>query len=657
MEASPPIAEEVADQHPSSIADPCAADALASFRLRTRLSSGVKFYDLWRFMEGSGWTHDSKNSRYFSPDGTDWGTAKDAFAKLDELGGMPPRRLGVAGATGTPSRSTFYSIDKVKDEDNEDGKADRERARRLRDELLGGYWRHYRAGGTDKSRKRMGVIGSSSVSEGKATPEDAVEAAKGSSDPVGAPTSGLFELDEDLTKDGQEIGAAKLQSKAETRHRSSMDPGVRMVFERSTSRKPRAKRKASAATSRAKRFSRGNATKNGQEEQPAYYLWPDIETNVTTVRNHALEISPDPVGVGIEALDDQYEVEFAQWSFLLATDHSLLLYGFGSKRSLLNDFACYHLAQWGDVLTLNGYDRDIGIDAILDLVVGRYLNGIEPRLRSSLAAPTSPEDGMHKRRRQLGHVQPSQGSPAVVRRAFAIAEKLASARQCPLFLVVHNIDGVGLRSHLGQSALSTLVAASTGVDGCRMVRLAASIDHVNAPLALWTTTARVGFGWVYRPVNTYRPYFEEVRLGATATNMGRKTKYGSTVGGRSDKTGSSGGDNMGFLRVLTSLGPRNAECLQNLARLQLLLVNNAPSLASEHASGNVGFSVTYKAWKEECLRKMSVSDDSSLRRILVELLDHGIIVKSHDMNNGTLRVHIPHKDKVLDQILDFDPKV
>ena len=50
-----------------------------------------------------------------------------------------------------------------------------------------------------------------------------------------------------------------------------------------------------------------------------------------------------------------------EWTFLLSTNHSLILYGFGSKRDLLNDFAKRELSIRGIVLVMIGYDSDISI--------------------------------------------------------------------------------------------------------------------------------------------------------------------------------------------------------------------------------------------------------------------------------------------------------
>lgn len=105
------------------------------------------------------------------------------------------------------------------------------------------------------------------------------------------------------------------------------------------------------------------------------------------------------------------------------------------------------------------------------------------------------------------------------------------------------------------------------------------------------------------------------------------------------------------MRVLRSLGPRNAECLQLLAKLQLKL-----SRTNKQGKKNVYPTIAYSDWKANCIQKMFVGDDTSLRLILNELTDHGIVVEKRDDQDGTKHLYIPHPDKVLSQICKFDTK-
>lgn len=70
-----------------------------------------------------------------------------------------------------------------------------------------------------------------------------------------------------------------------------------------------------------------------------------------------------------------------------------------------------------------------------------------------------------------------------------------------LYLIIHNIDGEGLRSHQSQTILSTLAAIP-------QIHIVASIDHVNAPL-LWDSQMIINYNWSWQHVVTFARYHLE----------------------------------------------------------------------------------------------------------------------------------------------------
>lgn len=191
----------------------------------------------------------------------------------------------------------------------------------------------------------------------------------------------------------------------------------------------------------------------------------------------------------------------AEWKFLLNTNHSLLFHGVGSKKRLLDNFVDSELKMHGDVLTLNGYDPNINIAQILDILVTLFLNGVEPSPVPIIqVAAENRECGIGLLR------TPNQLTSHVVRRAIAIAKALGDRHPRPIYLVIHNIDGVGLRNEDAQRALSVLVVHSN-VPNCakrdeivvedrRIVRIAASLDHVDVPILLWDLETMNNYSWV-----------------------------------------------------------------------------------------------------------------------------------------------------------------
>ena len=165
--------------------------------------------------------------------------------------------------------------------------------------------------------------------------------------------------------------------------------------------------------------------------------------------------------------------QFYEWSFALASRQSILLYGVGSKISVLTAFGQY-LAQEGDVMSLNGYDPIIGMNALLDHIDEIYCDGTES-LRIIPQARVS--------------------NNGLANRASSIARRIASIRSKPLFILIHNIDGVGLRNVYAQEAIANLTADSY-TDGSPWIRIVASVDNVNAAMVLWSPFVEYKFDWV-----------------------------------------------------------------------------------------------------------------------------------------------------------------
>ena len=174
--------------------------------------------------------------------------------------------------------------------------------------------------------------------------------------------------------------------------------------------------------------------------------------------------------------EEQYHQQFDQWSFSLATKQSILLYGRGSKKSLLTSFANY-LAPEGDVISLNGYDPTIDLTQFLDILDQVFCNGSGPNSTAG---------------NNIGEKQQKYGWAKTARH---IAKTFASSRTRPLFLLIHNIDGVGLRNRFAQDAISTLTVDSRK-DDTPMIRVVASVDNVNAGMFLWNPQVKHKFDWV-----------------------------------------------------------------------------------------------------------------------------------------------------------------
>lgn len=305
--------------------------------------------------------------------------------------------------------------------------------------------------------------------------------------------------------------------------------------------------------------------------------------------------------LNMKAQSHNYSQHFHEWKYLLATNHSLLLYGFGSKRSLLTDFQTTSLDTVGDVLSIDGYNSSIQVEHVFDLMVEVFLNNQDPC---------------------------GGRSTTLNERAIAIGEAIAPlqlARKQPLYLMIHNIDG--FRSREAQYAISLLLVHSSVKNAIRTIRLVASVDHVSSTILLWDPETAFQFDFIWKEVHTYKPYIDELLQGAESSKSHVRTRTKSAVAATRQS----------IYEVLSTIAPRPTEVLQVLATLQL-----------KHSSA-----ISFRDLFDTCKTKCLVISDVTLREYMTELLTHGLMEKGRE--NGEEFVEIPHSDTLLKDIVDFSP--
>lgn len=340
---------------------------------------------------------------------------------------------------------------------------------------------------------------------------------------------------------------------------------------------------------------------------------------------------------------------FEEWRFLASTNHSLLIYGVGSKKRLLDRLADHELDKDGDVVQIEGYDREITIESILQTLVDHWLGGEEPTIN-----PLDLYQGQHDRDcTGLSYYPLLQGSgSSLIQKAALIAHELAKIvahTLRPIYVVLHNIDGVGLRNHTAQEALATLVSQSLVPQcGLNAIRLIASIDHVNGPTLLWDTTSRYRFRWIWREAHTQRPYIDEILKSQIELDKSRNRKKM-----KKNKSGFIEGDDdqqlcweESILPVLASLAARHTQALQQLAWLQLKANKN-------NNTNDVGVWVPYVDLLNQCRLKCVVTADNQLRNYMGELIDHGIVERSKNYGSSIITYRIPYSTVILDLIVQY----
>ncbi|XP_014916175.1 origin recognition complex subunit 2 isoform X2 [Poecilia latipinna] len=184
---------------------------------------------------------------------------------------------------------------------------------------------------------------------------------------------------------------------------------------------------------------------------------------------HLLEGKPSCYSKEIQELHDKHRQHFTKWMLQLQLGFSVLVYGLGSKKTLLEDFRVSHLSQEIH-LVVNGFFPSITLKSIL--------NALTCEVLEHQGTFSTPSDQIH-----------------------FIAQTLKDSPDLHIYLLIHNIDGPMLRGEKTQSALGQLAALPN-------LHLVASIDHINAPL-VWDQFKQSQFNWLWWECVTFQHYTEE----------------------------------------------------------------------------------------------------------------------------------------------------
>ncbi|XP_072742850.1 origin recognition complex subunit 2 [Anoplolepis gracilipes] len=280
------------------------------------------------------------------------------------------------------------------------------------------------------------------------------------------------------------------------------------------------------------------------------------------------------------SLTENYKSFFSMWQFIMEEGYSLLIHGLGSKRSLINDFHNEIISDH-PTLVINGFFPSLSIKDILDNIMDLL----------DLECPTNHNDCLE-----------------------LIEKMLRNNSDDRLYLIIHNIDGIMLRSSKAQNVLAGLAAIPN-------IRIIASVDHVNAPL-LWDHIKRAKFNFYWWDATTFLPYQAE-------------TAYESSL-----LVQQSGG------LALSSLQNVFLSLTSNARAIYLILVKYQLNNSSSNFTG-MPFKDLYRAAREQFL----VSSDLALRAQLTEFVDHKL-VRTKRTYDGAEHLTIPLDKSLLKQFME-----
>lgn len=231
-----------------------------------------------------------------------------------------------------------------------------------------------------------------------------------------------------------------------------------------------------------------------------------------------LEDEPLKHSTKIEDLMNKSKKAFHKWFHLLRQDFNIVLYGLGSKKSLLNEFHAEKLGSQ-DCVVINGFFPSLTMKHIMGVIMTDILE-----LQGQLGA---------------SHHEQAE----TIMRTYS-----GDTIENDLYLIVHNIDGPMLRNEASQSVLAKLASHPR-------IHFLCSIDHINAPL-LWDQHKLSTFNFIWQDATTFLPYSEET-LNENSLMV---------------RSGGSGLALHSLLRVFESLTPNAKEIYQLIIDEQMKVV-------------------------------------------------------------------------------------
>ncbi|KAF8351675.1 origin recognition complex, subunit 2 [Amanita rubescens] len=354
---------------------------------------------------------------------------------------------------------------------------------------------------------------------------------------------------------------------------------------------------------------------------------------------HASTSKPPPIRPGLLESDQSRAQLFARFLLELNEGFNLLLYGVGSKRQILNRFAKEYCAKVGHVVVASAFRPDFSLKELFTSI---------EKIPGVVSTGTSTTVENHAKRIDEAFSKPTQ--------------------KRHLYLIIHNLDAVPLRSQKAKSCLALLAMNPR-------IHIAASIDHINAPL-LWSSSEcaarkptassqssfdspKRGFAWLWHDLTTLEPYDAELAyadrssISGAHTGSHKKAPEAALLAAQSAGTAMS---ETAALHILASVTQRAKKLFVLMATRQLESIEEA---AGADASGSntksnsdlqqhgMGYDALFTAARDNFI----ATNDTALRALLGEFRDHGLVISAQAGAGSGEILWIPVRKERLSNIL------
>ncbi|KAJ5908251.1 hypothetical protein N7495_000933 [Penicillium taxi] len=420
----------------------------------------------------------------------------------------------------------------------------------------------------------------------------------------------LFEQDEDAAWDGSEQLAEEILQglEQETEKPNEVTEGV----ENGDAEETKTDAKAPKRRAGRPKGARNKRSPTPEGELPAHerYFFQNragsIKTSNTTLNKVTLlthEEFFDQLGQFVDPCKEEKEYlhslhhrSFPQWNFEFEEGFNICLFGYGSKRKLVHQFAdwIYHRSEAETstaIVIVNGYTPGISIRSIFATIATAILGNDVP---SKLGA-----------------------QPTEVLEFLQSALKARPESEGPITVLIDSVDAPSFRRAANQALLSRLAATPR-------IRLLLTADTPNFPV-MWDISLRDQFNLVFHDCTTFIPFTVEMDVVEEVNSLlGRK---GQRAGGK---------EGVGF--VLKSL-PENARNLYRLLLTELItLMEDGHQSDDEGGADDAGGhgkpsdenGIEFRLLYQKATEEFIASSEMMFRTLLKEFHDHQMITSRMD---------------------------
>ncbi|GMF70952.1 unnamed protein product [Aspergillus oryzae] len=290
---------------------------------------------------------------------------------------------------------------------------------------------------------------------------------------------------------------------------------------------------------------------------------------------------------------DVHHRSFPQWNFEFEQGYNICLYGYGSKRPLLQNFAEWlyqkNSSAPPSIVVVNGHTPNISIRSIFATIVTAVLGADIPSKMGS---------------------QPIE--------VLELLQSVLKSRstQRPITVLINSIDAPPLRRAANQALLARLAATPK-------IHLLVTADTPNY-LLMWDISLREQFNFVFHDCTTFAPFDTEFDVVEEVHNLlGRK---GRRVGGKE-----------GVEFVLKSL-PENARNLYRLLLTEIISMFDEGHNSDDEMDGGAGrdgdgkdeVGIEFRALYQKATEEFIASSEMMFRTLLKEFHDHQMITSRLD---------------------------